>query len=408
MSADTGSVALLQEGAAEQHISDGIAQNSPVSMKHYPTVPAVVSGPKHRSYYRPELDALRFFAFACVFCSHVLNPPSWYLPIFHMGSLGLGIFFLLSAFLITTLLLNEKAEFGTIHVKAFFVRRILRIWPLYLFMIALAIVLGIFEPTRQVHKLGLMLMLLMAGNVFVLKRGWMLGVLNPLWSISVEEQFYIMCPFLGRLLSKKTLVAFYTCVITLSYLVLFWLGKRHELYILGIWANSFVQFQFFAAGGLLAILRQREKFQYGGPLRLLMLVIGVACWYVSAMRYHIHDFAASTWSDSLSAYASALLGAVFIFLSFLDAQVKVPAWLIYLGKISFGLYVFHQLFIDIVMDPYFLLGPMMPGLFFRHRSVALLTAMAGTIAAAALSYKYLESPFLRLKRRFEFLRTRPV
>ncbi len=399
---------MALENVADVHLSRPSVQHFSLQVKSGSSSSQSPAQSKMKSFYRPELDALRFFAFLCVFCSHVLNPPAWYLPIFHMGSLGLGIFFLLSAFLITTLLLNEKAEYNTIHVRAFFVRRILRIWPLYLFMITAAVIIGLFVPSRQVHKLGLMWMLLMAGNMFVLKRGWVLGVLNPLWSISVEEQFYVLSPFLGRWLSRKTMTAFYLCVMMVSYLVLFRLGGRHELYILGIWANSFVQFQFFAAGGLLAILHQRDWREYGWVVRGAMLSIGLACWYLAAMQFHIHDFIASTWPGSLAAYASALLGSVLIFLSILDARVSVPGWLIYLGKISFGLYVFHQLFIDMAMEPSFLIGPWMPGMFYRHRSIALAVAMAGTIVTASLSYRYLETPFLRLKRRFEFLRTRPV
>ncbi len=325
-----------------------------------------------------------------------------------MGSLGLGIFFLLSSFLIVTLLLNEKAAFGKVHVRSFFVRRILRIWPLYIFMIGVAVILGISVHSQQVNKSGLIWMLLMAGNIFILRHGWRLGVLNPLWSISVEEQFYIAAPWLGRYLNRRSLTVFFTLVILIAYITLFFLGRRHELYIVGLWANSLVQFQFFAAGALLAIFWQQHSPRYGMAVRIGMLAIGIACWYISAMRFHIHEFAPSTWLGSLGAYASALLGALLIFLSVLDTNVSVPKPLIYLGKISYGLYVFHQFFINAVMDPAFLLGSRMPYVFYKHRSVALATAMVATIITASTSYHCLESPFLRLKRRFEFLKTRPV
>ena len=89
-------------------------------------------------YYRPELDALRFLAFVCVFCFHrmdyvptdaIHNP--WLFNFSTAGAFGVPVFFLLSAFLITELLLREYTASSRIHIKAFYVRRILRIWPLY-------------------------------------------------------------------------------------------------------------------------------------------------------------------------------------------------------------------------------------------------------------------------------------
>ncbi len=98
----------------------------------------------HRRFYRPELDALRFFAFSCVFLCHgpaldltqdaakSHRAATRFLAIFfHSGAFGLPIFFLLSAYLITELLIRERDRTGEIHLKDFYVRRILRIWPLY-------------------------------------------------------------------------------------------------------------------------------------------------------------------------------------------------------------------------------------------------------------------------------------
>src|SRR5919202_1515794 len=91
-----------------------------------------------RRFYRPELDAFRFFAFLCVFGFHWMD----YVPVdaarqpiayvvLTAGAFGLPVFFLLSAFLIIELLLRERAETQQIHIGSFYLRRILRIWPLY-------------------------------------------------------------------------------------------------------------------------------------------------------------------------------------------------------------------------------------------------------------------------------------
>ena len=89
-------------------------------------------------YYRPELDALRFFAFLSVFTVHRMDhlpiDPSrhfWLHNICLLGNFGVPVFFLLSAFLITELLMREKDRLETIHILPFYARRALRIWPLY-------------------------------------------------------------------------------------------------------------------------------------------------------------------------------------------------------------------------------------------------------------------------------------
>src|ERR1039458_6841980 len=95
-------------------------------------------GSKSSAAYRPELDALRFFAFLCVFCFHRMDyvgtdpiRDRWGFRIGTIGAFGVPVFFLLSAFLITDLLLRERERTGRVHIQAFYIRRILRIWPLY-------------------------------------------------------------------------------------------------------------------------------------------------------------------------------------------------------------------------------------------------------------------------------------
>src|ERR1700722_6435581 len=84
-----------------------------------------------KRFYRPELDALRFFAFLGVLLHHGPKPQGFLTVVSDAGSFGLLMFFLLSAYLITELLFREREQTGTISWKHFFVRRALRIWPLY-------------------------------------------------------------------------------------------------------------------------------------------------------------------------------------------------------------------------------------------------------------------------------------
>src|ERR1700724_1564596 len=112
---------------------------------------------KLQRYYRPELDVLRFFAFFMVFLSHVVPGDVAFFTAAHIpsrvadliismsagGAFGVDLFFTLSSFLITTLLLREKEAYGVINVTSFYVRRMLRIWPLYF------VFLLIIAPTVQ-------------------------------------------------------------------------------------------------------------------------------------------------------------------------------------------------------------------------------------------------------------------
>jgi len=124
----------------------------------------VESGSKnpHQRFYRPELDVLRFGAFFLVLVSHTLpspDGPGFKLHILrairYTGSLGVPIFFLLSAYLITELLLREREFTGTVHIRAFYLRRILRIWPIYFLVLLGTYFYGLFSPANRIPLAGI-------------------------------------------------------------------------------------------------------------------------------------------------------------------------------------------------------------------------------------------------------------
>jgi hypothetical protein len=170
--------------------------------------------------YRPELDVLRFIAFMIVFIVHRMDfipiDPArhyWLYNLCLLGDLGVSVFFLLSAFLITELLFRESDGTGTIQLKAFYMRRILRIWPLYFFVF-----FGLVLLERFVHYAGAkdptswLAFTFFAGNWWICLHGWVPAYpVNPLWSISVEEQLYIAVPIIalvGRRLGVKAISLF--------------------------------------------------------------------------------------------------------------------------------------------------------------------------------------------------------
>ena len=135
------------------------------------------------------------------------------------GDLGVPVFFMLSAFLITELLFRESDEMGTIQLKSFYMRRILRIWPLYFLVFYGLVILTQFVPWAGAKDPASWLAFtLFAGNWWICLHGWVPAYpVNPLWSISVEEQFYIAIPIIalyGRRLGVKAISLF---LIAVSY-----------------------------------------------------------------------------------------------------------------------------------------------------------------------------------------------
>jgi peptidoglycan/LPS O-acetylase OafA/YrhL len=397
-------------------------------------------------YYRPELDALRFFAFATVFlhhsplhsaslhtihqdpglsgslfphslsgvpARHTLNPFPSLRSLLHavnFGAIhdacgfGLCIFFLLSSYLIVTILLREKDKTGTVSLTSFAARRVLRIWPLYFLILAIAFIIGQFCTNVAISGHALLAFSILLGNLYILKHGWVLETINPLWSLSVEEQFYLAIPGLTRAGGRRALTIVCWLTLALSYAVLIWLGHRQSIAIVGVWANSFVQFQFFAAGSLIALTFSQRKLRLSNPLRLVIALLGFILWYIASSRYRILQFSPSSAGELVPGYLLLLTGTVAIFLAVLDSDVKVPKAFLYLGKISYGLYLFHQLFLWLVFST----GSSWPPFLFlsNHLAIGEVVALSATLAAASLSYHFFERPILVFKTRFETIKTR--
>ncbi len=154
-----------------------------------------------KRFYRPELDVLRFVAFLLVYVHHIPEYPSnhpWAIVAARAMRCGLCLFFLLSAYLITELLIRERETTGTVHIKSFFIRRALRIWPLYFLAVGASYFLGQFSHTWHTPARALPYLLLLATNLYVARYGWTFALIAPLWSLSIEEQFYLVVPSIAK------------------------------------------------------------------------------------------------------------------------------------------------------------------------------------------------------------------
>lgn len=372
--------------------------------------------------YRPELDAARFLAFFLVFLLHASTPASILyanLPgasslqnsnllsaVFDTFAVGLSLFFALSAYLITKLLLTERADAGSVSIPRFYVRRLLRIWPLYFLGILVGLLIAAAQKRHQ-DVVGFCWYLLFAGNIYCGLFGWPANPMTPLWSISIEEQFYLTWPWAMRWFSFRGLVGVATAFVVAANCALYYFGGHLPVDTYRIWVNSFVQFEMFAAGILLALF-QRTRVRAKPVLGFGLVAAGLILFFVTRLAT-VYEFSAEGLSANgtrltlMAEYVAIAVGCAMILQGFCTAGPgSIPIWMTKLGKISYGLYVFHVLALDFARALLHRLHGM------TYLVCATVAAFVLTVALAQISYVYFESPFLRLKRRFETVHSRPV
>lgn len=168
-----------------------------------------------------------------------------------------------------------------------------------------------------------------------------------------------------------------------------------------ILANSLVQFIMFSAGTATAIALRGRIPAFSILWRSLFVFAGGACWFASAVGCNAKGIGVAPSGPTIPlGYALAAMGCVWIFLAFIGIRAQMPWTLIYLGRISFGLYMYHELAIQTVHEVLVELGHPL-----GYFSASPFTFML-TIVAAAVSFKYFETPFLRKKEELAAIDTR--
>jgi peptidoglycan/LPS O-acetylase OafA/YrhL len=329
------------------------------------------------------------------------------------GWVGVQVFFILSGYLITTLLLREEAAYGRVDLRAFWVRRILRIWPLFYLTIAIVFLVmpglsGTLATTggREVVGKHLPWFLLFLGN-------WSMAVQGPvasdaqsiLWSVCVEEQFYLVVPLLVALVGRRARAPLVLAMIAGSVAVRGALA-RAGVNQLWIQYNTFAQFDTLLSGVLLALLlgtdpRGRPA---GRSLRWLQWPIYAgAVWVFSRSDLGHHEAWRRTWDFVAIWLAGAGIVAVAVTVpGGLRAALSYPR-LVWLGKISYGLYMYHEV-------AFWLRGLLYDAVgWFPYRELIMaVVGLAMTVGLASLSYNRFERPFLNWKRGWTRVPSRPV
>ena len=341
--------------------------------------------------YLRGLDGLRAVAACGVMVSHALKELGRFAGhsphrSLELGRQGVTMFFALSGFLITYLLLEERERAGRIDLGAFYLRRVLRIWPLY--FVALGIAIAVHGEAT-----GLALMVLFLSNVAFVT-GRYVPDTAPLWSIGIEEQFYAVWPLVVS--RVRRLVPLLVCIVialpVARALVHEALGPGRHV------ANDLLGtfgYDAMATGALFAIGYRKGN--------ALLLRIARTPWPHLAFVAMVALLAANRlyWLRVMLPPVVALVTSMFIV-----AQIASPRPLVdlevaplrFVGRVSFGVYVYHMLVIALLVR---VLGAtVLPG------AVVVALVCVATVAVAAVSYAVLERPFLRLKRRFEHVATR--
>lgn len=365
-----------------------------------------MSSVTQRPAHIPALDGVRGMAIALVMLSHFLlrdwwANPHWY-NLVQGGWLGVDLFFVLSGFLITGILLDTKGRSN--YWSGFYRRRILRIFPLYYTVVIITWFATYFiENERPAGYDSFGWFFAFAPNIAIgLKNDWSwhshIFNLNHLWSLAVEEQFYIFWPLIVYGTPKRYLLA--VCVL----LVHFSTGFRHwtddwmqSPMSRGSYVLPYCRMDGLAAGSFLAVFFRLELQTFIPFDKWIARILFV--W----MGYRIGD---ALWNGNTQYMATmtALFFASFLYLALNQdpgawvRRLCENAFLRHLGKFSYGLYIFHQMFEyfwhDWFRDPLLKsgLGPV------GEQLVYILLAFGGTYLLARVSWVVIEQPFLRMKR----------
>ena len=329
--------------------------------------------------YLPQLDGLRAVAVACVMAFHFIPGVDRYAP---LGTMGVRLFFVISGFLITGILLSWRGQPLGRAMHVFYARRSLRIFPLFYFVLGAAAVLNI-GPVRDTwtwHATYL-------SNFYFYLRGDWHGSVSHLWSLAVEEQFYLVWPWLILCAPERWLRPVMVAMVVIAPVSRLLVPNQMDSVLPTSCLDS------LGMGALMALGSGNPEGlpppRTGLPpplLGALLVAVTLALRYAGlGGQYQIVglDFGVSLLSAFVVvAAARGMGGAVGDFLS--ASPVRA------VGRISYGLYVYHG------FTPY-LLGRYVPGFIEMGWPLRALLMTAATAVIATVSWRLLEQPFLRLK-----------
>jgi peptidoglycan/LPS O-acetylase OafA/YrhL len=374
--------------------------------------------PPRLAGHQPGLDGVRGIAILLVMALHFVGDSTPTNALERVitktatfGLLGVDLFFVLSGFLITGLLLDAKGK--PAFFRNFYARRTLRIFPLYYGVLAVLFLLlplvATLPPALEEARLRQAWFWTYTTNFYIAaKSAWALGYLSHFWSLAIEEHFYLFWPLVVFLVSRHTLEKVCLGVIVGG------LGLRIALAVGGLSELSIsvltpARVDTLCVGALLAAVARREE----GPAALLRRAGPVALGLFAAILVFSAAKAAAGFALPVAHQLRNTLYALF-FGAFTLLSVRLPGIpsrtaalfenrvLRLFGKYSYGLYVYHAIlsYQLHVMDAEARLADALGG-HGRAMLARALIGLVGSLAAAVVSYELFEKRFLALKRHFE-------
>jgi peptidoglycan/LPS O-acetylase OafA/YrhL len=364
--------------------------------------------PKAQAKHYPALDGLRGIAILAVFFSHFGGGHSIANPLVHAwsviadaGWMGVDLFFCLSGFLITGILVDTSK--AAHRVKNFYARRALRIFPLFYGVLVIFLLL---TPVLHLHwQRGHLLYFLYLGNMVPLiapalfSPGPRMG-LTHLWSLAVEEQFYMLWPFVVWIMPNRRKLMRLSVVIVVAVFFLRLALVMHHVDPFIIYSMLFTRADSMICGAILALLVR------GPSARTLpvhwVLPLSALCTLALFLAAHssLHE---SPLMSSIGYSVIAILSSCLVYCAWLEehwiARIANHSVLRFFGRYSYGLYIYHGFLIAFLL-PWIVpfqrtfRSPALGG------AVFLMAALGLTVTLAVLSYHLFEAPLLGLKKRF--------
>lgn len=352
---------------------------------------------KRPRIYLPGLNGLRAIAAITVVMHHVTGglsrykiiPPKLLSTVFENAASGYSavvIFFVISGFLITYLLLLENRETGSINIKKFYLRRILRIWPLYFLYLFITIIIAVLMHYTYAHSF-FWYYFIFAGNV-ALSLGSPYALITHYWSLAAEEQFYLFWPVFNKRYNHR-LAPVLIILITLFALI----GMLQSAGVVNnLWLNIIITFRFMLMGcfGAWCFFTNKKFIRVCFNRFVQLVVIIVLLLIITSLLnfgYLQYDIVAIAGLVLIIALASSKS-------YFLHFENKVFN---YLGKVSYGIYVIHP-FVIWLFSTKILKNTNIPKEYLLW--IVYFSCISVTIGLAGISYHFFERPFLKIKKRF--------
>jgi peptidoglycan/LPS O-acetylase OafA/YrhL len=315
-------------------------------------------------------------------------------------SFGVDFFFLISGFLITYLLLQEKNSTGKIHIGKFYVRRILRIWPLYFLVVGLAPWWVWYCGEKSPDYIYTVTF---TNNFHTIDVGDWQFPFGHFWSVCVEENFYLFWPLFIAIIPVRKLGYFFITVILCSIGFRLYAWGFLDKWNLQGYLNTLSRMDVLAIGSLIAWIHFRKPIVVRISKLAQLVGFALVITGICLLQNRTWDFTASFWVPLGWKYIiTGLLFFVFcnnLFNPLTLFRYKKRNFLHYLGKISFGLYMFHNMLFPFIAKK--LMYKWETNNFFVFWGVYLFLV----ILLSTISYELIEKRFLKLKHKFVLVKT---